>query len=69
MNQYLQKCSAKITSGRIKIQFVITAERTNFLQQLPSCNYTENRYMFNSKGDNFTDDHFKTSFARTSCIN
>ena len=25
--------------------------------------------MFNSNGDNFTDDNFKTSFARTSCIN
>ena len=27
------------------------------------------RCMFNSKGDNFTDDHFKTSFARTRYIN
>ena len=31
--------------------------------------YIENRNMFNSKGDNFTDDHFKTPFARTRCIN
>ena len=59
MNQYLQKCSAKITSGvcimaankvinsalsspisdakgPLEIQFIITTERTNFLQQLPS---------------------------------
>ena len=25
--------------------------------------------MFNSKGDNFKEKHFQTSFARISCIN
>ena len=61
-NNYHQ--SIKLVRYGTKIE-----ETVQFNGLFEKLSHVKNLYMFNSKGDNFTDEHFKTSFAKTSCIN
>ena len=51
---------------KIKIKIKETVQLNKYIKEL---SHDKNLFMLNSKGDNFKENHFQTSFARIRCIN